>query len=75
MLAVLVEEDLLDHTFLAEHHRGRGAPERAQAVPDPDFCARCRISRSWSAPRPRIATAISVSSFEELGIEQIPTPR
>ncbi|HMC05641.1 MAG TPA: molybdopterin-dependent oxidoreductase [Actinomycetota bacterium] len=74
MLAVLVEEDLLDHTFLAEHTTG--AEEflsELKRVPIPDYCARAGIPEEQVRTiMRRIASASSVSTFEELGIEQSP---
>jgi anaerobic selenocysteine-containing dehydrogenase len=74
MLAVLVEEDLVDHAFLAEHTTG--AEELfavLKEVPIADFCARAGIPEEQvrTVVR-RIAGAGSVSTLEELGIEQIP---
>jgi anaerobic selenocysteine-containing dehydrogenase len=74
MLGVLVEEDLVDHTFLTEH--ATGAEElltELKAVPISDFCARAGVPEEQvrTVVR-RIATAGSVSTLEELGIEQIP---
>jgi anaerobic selenocysteine-containing dehydrogenase len=74
MLGVLVEEDLVDHAFLAEHTTG--AEElltELKGVPISDFCARAGVPEEQvrTVVR-RIATAGSVSTLEELGIEQIP---
>jgi anaerobic selenocysteine-containing dehydrogenase len=74
MLGVLVEEDLVDHTFLAEHTTG--AEEiltEIKRVPIADFCARAGVPEEQvrTVVR-RIASARSVSTLEELGIEQIP---
>jgi formate dehydrogenase len=74
MLAVLVEEDLLDHTFLAEHTTGaEDLLSELKKVPIPDFCARAGIpEEEVRTIVRRLASAESVSTFEELGIEQIP---
>ena len=74
MLGVLVEEDLVDHDFLAEHTTG--AEEllaELKGVPISDFCARAGVPEEQvrTVVR-RIASAGSVSTLEELGIEQIP---
>src|SRR5205823_4716848 len=66
--------DLLDHTFLAEHTTG--AEEflsELKRVPIPDYCARAGIPEEQVRTiMRRIASASSVSTFEELGIEQSP---
>jgi anaerobic selenocysteine-containing dehydrogenase len=74
MLGILVEEDLVDHQFLIE--RTTGAEElltELKNVPIGDFCARAGIAEEQArAVVQRIASARSVSTLEELGIEQIP---
>ena len=74
MLAVLVEEDLVDHRFMTEHTTG--AEElltELKQVPITDFCARAGVPEEQvrTVVR-RIARAASDSTLEELGIEQIP---
>jgi anaerobic selenocysteine-containing dehydrogenase len=74
MLAVLVEEDLVDRDFLAEHTIGAEEvlAELGQ-VPIPDFCARSGVPEEQvRTVARRIASARSLSTLEELGIEQIP---
>ncbi|HEY1593131.1 MAG TPA: molybdopterin-dependent oxidoreductase [Solirubrobacteraceae bacterium] len=74
MAGVLVQEDLIDREFLADHVNGHG--------PVLDTLARLDVSRyaGWcgvdedllrSASR-RIAAAASVSAFEDLGVQQGP---
>ncbi|MGH7788913.1 MAG: molybdopterin-dependent oxidoreductase [Candidatus Binatia bacterium] len=74
MLAVLLEEDLLDDEFLAAH-AGNGDALFAllRDVPIADYCQRAGVPEELvrSAAR-RIAGAASVSIFEDLGIQQAP---
>src|SRR5437763_12304237 len=74
MLAVLVEEDLLDHGFLNTHterHEDVLAAFRDVAVDD--YCRRAGVDAGLvrEASR-RIAAAASVSILEDLGIQQAP---
>jgi anaerobic selenocysteine-containing dehydrogenase len=74
MLAVLVQEDLLDHAFLEQHAQGQ--QEVVAAVRDLDVDAYCRragveVDLAREAAR-RIGTAESVSILEDLGIQQAP---
>jgi formate dehydrogenase len=74
MLAVLVEEDLIDRTFLAERARDGGPLLAALAsVPIADYCARAGVeeARVRGAAR-RIGRARSVAVVEDLGIEMAP---
>lgn len=74
MLAVLVEEDLLDHGFLEEHAENHEAVIEAVAGIDvDDYCARADVDSGLvrEASR-RIGTAASVSILEDLGIQQAP---
>ena len=74
LLAVLIEEDLLDHRFLAEHTtNGDRLFELLRAVPVADACARCGVGEELvRTVARRIAGAASVSIFEDLGIQQAP---
>ena len=74
MLAVLIEEDLLDQKFLAE--RTTGADEVIEALsflPIADYCERAGVPEAQvrDAAR-RIGRAESVSVVEDLGIEMAP---
>jgi anaerobic selenocysteine-containing dehydrogenase len=74
LLAVLVQEDLVDHEFLREHTVNDEAIFAAlREVPIADYCARSGVSEELvrGAAR-RIAAAESVSIFEDLGIQQAP---
>ncbi len=74
LLAVLVEEDLIDHGFLAEHTaNGDRLFDLLRAVPIADYCARAGVGEDLvrSVAR-RIAGAASVSMYEDLGIQQAP---
>ena len=74
MLAIVVEEDLVDHGFLAAHTHG--AEEVRDALDTVDIAAYCdRAGVSEDAVRAvarRIASAQGVSIYEDLGIEQAP---
>jgi anaerobic selenocysteine-containing dehydrogenase len=74
MLAVLVEEDLVDHSFLAEHTSGaEEVLSELKRVPITDFCGRAGVAEEQvRTVTRRLANAASVSTLEELGIEQIP---
>jgi len=74
LLAVLVQDDLVDKTFLAEHANGFGELARELAnVPVADYCARAGLSESLVRHvARRIASAASVSILEDLGIQQAP---
>jgi anaerobic selenocysteine-containing dehydrogenase len=74
MLGVIVQENLVDHAFLAEHTTGFEAVRAAVADVDVAACAhRAGVSEALlrTAAR-RIATAKSVSMLEDLGIQQAP---
>jgi anaerobic selenocysteine-containing dehydrogenase len=74
LLAVLIEEDLLDAKFLAEHTTGVEAVLEALAdVPIADYCARAGVPEEQvrDAAR-RIGRAESVAVIEDLGIEMAP---
>jgi len=74
MAAVLVQENLCDETFLAEHTHGADDVRAAlREVPIGDYAQRCGVDEDLlrSAVR-RIAAAGSVAVFEDLGIQQAP---
>jgi anaerobic selenocysteine-containing dehydrogenase len=74
LLGVLVQEDLLDHTFLDEHTTGTEAVlgELAE-VPVSDYAARCGVPEDLlrTAAR-RIGAASSAAVYEDLGVQQSP---
>ncbi len=74
MLAVLVQEDLVDHAFLEEHAENYEAA--IEAVRDIDMAAYCKRADVEEAlvrdAARRIGTAASVSILEDLGIQQAP---
>ena len=74
ILAVLIEEDLVDHAFLRDHTVNDEAIFAAvRAVPIADYCARAGVDEETvRAVARRIARAKSVSIFEDLGIQQAP---
>jgi len=74
LAAVLVEEDLLDHAFLAAHASNLDTLLAAlRAVPIADYCARAGLAEAdVRAAARRIGQAQSVSTFEDLGIQQAP---
>jgi formate dehydrogenase len=74
LLAVLVEEDLLDRPFLAAHASGLDAVLGALGeVPIADSCARAGVSEAAVRELARrIGRAASVSILEDLGIQQAP---
>lgn len=74
ILAVLVRDDLLDHTFLDQHVNDFGPVlEAIERVPLADYADRCDVplAKLESTAR-RIGTASTVAIFEDLGIEQAP---
>src|SRR5215472_10009635 len=74
LLAVLTEEDLIDHEFLAEHTaNGDRLFDLLRAVPIADYCARAGIAEDVvRTVARRIGGAASVSIYEDLGIQQAP---
>lgn len=74
LLAVLVEEDLVDRAFLRERTNGYDEVAAAlQQVPIAEYCARAAVEESMvRAVARRIAAAESVSILEDLGIQQAP---
>jgi len=74
MLAVIVQEDLVDHAFLAEHTIGTEPARAALAeVPIETYAQRCGVPAELirTAAR-RIATAGSAAVYEDLGVQQGP---
>lgn len=74
LAAVLVQENLCDEAFLAEHVTGvEPVREALRAVVVEEFAQRCGVDAELlrSAAR-RIAGAASVSVFEDLGVQQAP---
>jgi anaerobic selenocysteine-containing dehydrogenase len=74
LAAVLVQENLCDETFLAEHVRGADNVRVAlREVPIADYAQRCGVDEELlRAAARRIAAAASVAVFEDLGIQQAP---
>jgi anaerobic selenocysteine-containing dehydrogenase len=74
MVAVLVQEDLVDHAFLSEHVSGANAVLTAFAEVDvARYAGYCGVEEDLlRAASRRIAGATSVSAFEDLGIQQAP---
>ncbi|CQD04037.1 molybdopterin oxidoreductase Fe4S4 subunit [Mycobacterium lentiflavum] len=74
LAAVLVQENLCNEAFLAEHVHGVEAVRDAlRDVPVADYAQRCGVDEELlrTAAR-RIGSAESVSVFEDLGIQQAP---
>ncbi|MEU9806299.1 molybdopterin oxidoreductase family protein [Mycobacterium sp. NPDC050853] len=74
LAAVLVQEDLCDEAFLAEHVTGTEEVRDAlRAVPIGDYAQRSGVDEDLirRAAR-RVASAESVAVFEDLGIQQAP---
>jgi formate dehydrogenase len=74
ILAVLVEEDLVDHRFVGDHaSHADPLVEALRAVPIAASCARAGLSEAdVRAVARRLASASSVSVLEDLGIQQAP---
>jgi anaerobic selenocysteine-containing dehydrogenase len=74
MLGTLVQEDLIDRKFLAEHAADAGPLLEALAeVPVADHCRRADVPEDLvRAAARRLASAESVSVLEDLGIEMAP---
>src|SRR5205085_10418895 len=74
MAAVLVQEDLIDHQFIAAHVSGAERVLEAFAEVDvPRSAAYCGIDEDLlRAAARRIARAETASVFEDLGIQQAP---
>ena len=74
MVGILIQEDLIDHEFLAAHARGVEQVLAAFAELDvPGYAGYCGVEEGViRAASRRIAEAESVSAFEDLGIQQAP---
>ncbi|GAB2996123.1 oxidoreductase [Mycobacterium bourgelatii] len=74
LAAVLVQENLCDEVFLAEHVHGVDAVRAAlQDVPVAEYAQHCGVDEELiRAAARRIGTAGSVSVFEDLGVQQAP---
>ncbi|BCI81349.1 molybdopterin-dependent oxidoreductase [Mycobacterium sp. SMC-18] len=74
LAAVLVQENLCDEAFLAEHVTGvEPVREALRAVDVDEFAQRCGVDAELlRAAARRIAGATSVSVFEDLGVQQAP---
>jgi formate dehydrogenase len=74
LAAIVVQENLCDEAFLAEHVTGAdGVREALADVPVDDYADRCGVDEELlRAAARRIAKAGSVSVFEDLGIQQAP---
>ncbi|MFC0116228.1 molybdopterin-dependent oxidoreductase [Kibdelosporangium aridum] len=74
MVAVIVQEDLVDHAFLAEHTTDSAQVlEHMAHIKVAEYAQRCGVSEELitKAAR-RIATASSMSILEDLGVQQAP---
>ena len=74
LAAVVVQEDLCDNAFLAEHVTGvESVLDVLRTVDVGDYALRCGLDEELirTAAR-RIGSAASVSVFEDLGIQQAP---
>ena len=74
LAAVLVQEDLCNERFIAEHVNGVDpVREVLRDIPVGDYAARCGVDEELlRAAARRIGTAGSVAVFEDLGIQQAP---
>jgi anaerobic selenocysteine-containing dehydrogenase len=74
LAAILVQENLCDEAFLAEHVHGIETVRNAlRGVPVADYAQHCGVDKELlRAAARRIGTAASVSVFEDLGIQQAP---
>lgn len=74
LAAVLVQEDLCDEAFLAEHVNGADEVREVLAtVPIDDYALACGVEEAQlRAAARRIASAASVAVFEDLGVQQGP---
>ncbi|ULE32347.1 molybdopterin-dependent oxidoreductase [Mycobacterium sp. IDR2000157661] len=74
LAGVLVQENLCDETFLAEHVHGVEPVRKALSdVPVADYALRCGVDEELiRAAARRIGAAASVSVFEDLGVQQAP---
>ncbi|KQH80057.1 molybdopterin oxidoreductase [Mycobacterium gordonae] len=74
LAAVLVQENLCNEAFLAEHVHGADAVRAVLAdVPVSQYAGRCGVDEELlRAAARRIGTAGSVAVFEDLGVQQAP---
>lgn len=74
LAGTLVQEDLLDHEFLADHVTGSEPVIAAlEEVPIGEYARRCGVEEALiRAAARRIGGADSVAVFEDLGIQQAP---
>lgn len=74
MLGVIIEEDLLDHAFVAEHTDGIDEVlEVLREVPVSEYAATCGVDEELiRAATRRFATASSATTYEDLGVQQGP---
>ncbi len=74
LLGAIVQDGLVDNAFLDAHTTGASAgARRARRVPVAEYAARCGVEEELiRAAARRIAAADSVSTFEDLGIQQAP---
>jgi formate dehydrogenase len=74
LAAVLVQEQLCDEAFLADHVNGADlVREVLSDVPVGEYAQRCGVDEGLlRGATQRIAAAASVSVFEDLGIQQAP---
>jgi anaerobic selenocysteine-containing dehydrogenase len=74
ILGVLVQEDLVDHAFIAEHTSGYDALRaHLHRVDVTEHAAVCNVSEDLIREvTRRIAAASSVSTYEDLGVQQGP---
>jgi len=74
LAAVLVQENLCNEAFLAEHVHGVDAVRAVlREVPVADYAERCGVDEELlRAAARRIGTASSVAVFEDLGVQQAP---
>jgi formate dehydrogenase len=74
LAGVIVQEGLVDEHFVAEHTNGSAPVLAALAqIPVAEYAAACNVEEELlRAVARRIASALSVATFEDLGIQQAP---
>ncbi|MFI6493854.1 molybdopterin-dependent oxidoreductase [Streptomyces sp. NPDC050564] len=74
LLAVIVQEGLYDAEFIEAHTTGAGPVLAALAdVPVSEYATRCGVDEELlRAAARRIGTAASVTTYEDLGVQQAP---
>ena len=74
MLGVLVEEDLLDHEFVAKHTEGADEVLAVLSqIPVASYAEVCGVDEALiRAATRRFATAASATTYEDLGVQQAP---